>query len=341
MYWKETKNFEDGCSSHIILSHYANGNLALPDQGSFIIEDTLFEGGVSLEANHHCNVGITGVLCMPQYILHNVDWKMTPTGVKWIIFQNINTQGHIANQNHGGIFTLSPPNAETVIGTGILDNSIFPPGFVSAVSSKFTYLLSIPGDKCILSSTLGPDVGILYDNGILCKVPLRSLKVYTRNLVSFNAPQIRVQAWFFGADIGNDPDSSQKIGFHQIGANYSTMKQGYSLPVVPGQENKYRLSLVGDSEGVSLGIPSDWVVEFSDLIVGNRWSIEYITLLLQGRSCTNNGLVNSHHDRRFLWSGNVFMSEDAWGNHGACVSSIVTAEDMPRVNCAIGENVGE
>ena len=60
MYWKETVNFKNGCSAHITGSSYAGGNLALPDQSTFIIEDTLFGDGVSFEANHHCNVGTTG-----------------------------------------------------------------------------------------------------------------------------------------------------------------------------------------------------------------------------------------------------------------------------------------
>ncbi len=40
LYWKETKNMEDGCSAHITGGYYENGNVALPDQATFIIEDT-------------------------------------------------------------------------------------------------------------------------------------------------------------------------------------------------------------------------------------------------------------------------------------------------------------
>ena len=133
IYWKETKGFEDGCSAHITGGHYANGNMALPDQSTFIIEHTTFEDNVSLEANHHCNVGVTGVLCMPQYIMHKVNWKNSVKGRKWVIFPTHNTQGHTSNQSDGGIFTLSPPDAEEVIQTGNLDGSLFPPGFVSVV----------------------------------------------------------------------------------------------------------------------------------------------------------------------------------------------------------------
>ena len=334
MYWKETKGFEDGCAAHITHGHYAYGNLALPDQSTFIIEHTTFEDDVSLEANHHCNVGVTGVLCMPQYILHDIKWENTVRWKRWVIFQSGNFQGHTANQSFGGIFSLSPPNADKMIQSGNLEGSIFPPGFVSVVSSQFRYLLSIPGGKCVESSSL--QLEVIFDNGILCKVPLRSLQIYSRNLVSFSAPNMLVQAWF-GIDSTSTPHSSQEIGFHQVGNDYQTTKQGYSLPVVPGSENTYRLSLVGSDPD----IPNDWVVEFSDWVMGNRWSVEYINLELSGRTCANGGLVNSHHDRRFLWSGDEFMPNEAWGNHGACVSSTKIPEDMPTVDCGQSENSGK
>ena len=36
---------------------------------AFIIEDTIFTGASQFEANHHCNIGVTGFLCMPTYVL--------------------------------------------------------------------------------------------------------------------------------------------------------------------------------------------------------------------------------------------------------------------------------
>eukprot|EP00957_Ditylum_brightwellii_P021843 1647746-Ditylum_brightwellii.AAC.1 len=146
IYWKETKNFANGCSAHITGGYYAKGNMALPDQGTFIIENTTFGNGVMLEANHHCNVGITGVLCMPQYVLHNIKWNNQKSG-NWIWFQHHNTQGHNANQNHGGIFTLSPASISAIEAGQINENEmIFPSEYVSLVSSKFAYLLSLPND---------------------------------------------------------------------------------------------------------------------------------------------------------------------------------------------------
>ena len=116
---------------------YARGNLALPDQAMFLIENTSFGQDVSLEANHHFGVGLTGVLCFPTYMFHNVQWKTTDKSKKWMWFQWKNTQSHSANQNHGGIFTLSPPDAQHVMNEGDIENGIFPPGFVSLVSNKF------------------------------------------------------------------------------------------------------------------------------------------------------------------------------------------------------------
>ena len=40
IYWKESKAMEDGCSAHLSGGHYEYGNMALPDQATFIIEDT-------------------------------------------------------------------------------------------------------------------------------------------------------------------------------------------------------------------------------------------------------------------------------------------------------------
>jgi len=335
LYWKETKKFENGCSAHVTKSHFANGNMALPDQGTFIIEDTTFGDNVSLEPNHHCNVGRTGLLCMPQYVLHRVNWKNKNRSRKWVEFQHHNAQPHSANQVYGGVFTLSPDDAAVVMNGRDLDGPIFPSGFVSLVSSKFNYLLSVPENLCVMSRSLGSEYGLLYDDGILCKVPLRTLKIYSRGLVSGSAPALRVDAWFQGGGSqSGPPNTSQNIGFHQVGEDYKTRKQGYSLPVIPGLNHSYRLSLV-TADG---NIPRDWVVEFSDVVIGNRWNIEFLHLTLQGRrNCGRDGtgLISSHHDRSFIWSGDTFMDDAAWGQYGACVDSSNPPVDSPRIECSL------
>ena len=301
--------------------------MALPDIGTFIIENTKIGDDVQFEANHHCNVGTTGLLCMPQYILHNVEWKSIS---KRVMFQSFNDKSHDANQNYGGIFSLSPSNAAQVLNGEEVDGSFLPPGFISLVSSRFSYLLSLPGDICILSNDIG--FGPQYDNGILCKIPLRALKIYSRGLTSKTAPQLLVEMFLREGGTANQigaPDISTNIGFHQIGEDYWSNKQGYSFPVVPGTDHSYRISVIGT--GV---FPSDWVVEFSDVVIGNRWNIEYINLNLVGRVCGTNGLVSSHHDRKFIWAGNDFMGTTAWGNHGACTP----ANDEMKIDCASQNN---
>jgi hypothetical protein len=77
IYWKETKDFQDGCSAHLSNSFYHGGNLALPGgQGAFIIENVTFTGPTKFEATHHCNEGVTGGLCMPTYVLSNVKFDV-------------------------------------------------------------------------------------------------------------------------------------------------------------------------------------------------------------------------------------------------------------------------
>ena len=108
-----------------------------------------------LGSNHHCNVAVTGAPCMPQYVLHNVKWKNTNKGMKWVQFEAGNFQVHNANQNHGRIFTLSLSDTSIVMGGDDLPASLFPSGYVSLVSSELTYLLDAPDNPCVLSRSLG------------------------------------------------------------------------------------------------------------------------------------------------------------------------------------------
>jgi hypothetical protein len=87
IYWKETRNFKDGCSAHIADLFYDSGNLALPGgHGAFILENMTFNNQVHFESSHHCQSGVTGgrwcdllilvthsvVLCMPTYVFVNM-----------------------------------------------------------------------------------------------------------------------------------------------------------------------------------------------------------------------------------------------------------------------------
>ena len=228
---------------------------------------------------------------------------------------------------------MAPSDADIVMNGQTFDDSIFPEGFVSLVSWQYTYLLNLPGEPCVLSSTISAEAGRLYDESILCKVPLRSLKVWSRGLDPWTAPNLRVEFWYMrGGGVDSQvttPDSTQVIGFHQIGSD--SPKQGFSFPVIPGTEHSYRLSLTtGDGQ-----IPTDFIVEFSDTVIGNRYSEEYTYLSLNGRRCGSNGLVSSQHDRRFIWSGGEFLKDEAWGK-GAC--SLHGTSDVPIIDCSSIKN---
>lgn len=340
LYWKETKNFENGCSAHVSGSTFSNGNVALPDIGTFIIENTTFSDKVTIEANHHCNVGTTGFLCFPQYFLHNVKWLVKKEdSQKWFYFQYENTQAHTSNQNHGGIISLSPVDADTVMNGRTIQDSFFPPGYVSLVSSKFDYLLSMPGNICELSTSIG--LGELYDNGILCRAPLRALRVYSKRLLSNVSPPLRVDIFHRSGGISqqtNTADATTYIPYHQTGGDFQSRKQGYAFPVVVGLEHSYRLGIGYSNED----FPLDWVVEYSDTVVGNRWAEEFIYLDLKGqRSCGQNGLLSSHHNRKYIWSGDEYLDENVWGNYGACTNAAdehkIACEDegvMPSSSCS-------
>jgi hypothetical protein len=61
VYWKETKNFQDGCSAHLSDSFYEDGSMLLPGgHGTFVLENVVLNGQVNIECSHHCNSGVTG-----------------------------------------------------------------------------------------------------------------------------------------------------------------------------------------------------------------------------------------------------------------------------------------
>lgn len=227
----------------------------------------------------------------------------------------------------GGIFTLSPEDAAIVQAGGTIEDAFFPEDFVSLVSNKFSYLLDLPNAACKEST---PDYGERYGHGILCKTPLRALKVYTRGLLAGRAPQLRVEVWYNGDIIRGQtgsPSASQTIEFHQVGVDYASPKQGYSVPVIPGRDYSYRISLTNGD------LPDDWVIEFSDPVIGNRWTPDELILSVAGRDCGNNGLITSQHDRKYIWSGDGYLADEAWFHNGACVGSGNQPPDEPTMDC--------
>lgn len=266
---------------------------------------------------------------MPSYILHDVKWRVTKGGA-WVWLQRGGTGG-------GGVFSLSPPNAQLVMTSDQpMEDSIFPPGYVSLASGHYTYLKET--NLCVSSNDI--DLGDRYTNGILCEESLRVLKIWSTNLQASTAPNLKVEVWLNStlgvSDQVLEPDITQLVNFHVI-ANLGASKQGYSLPVfLLSSDVSYHISLDRDNSA----IPSDWIIEFSDPVMGNRWGEEFVSLSVEGRVCENGGVVSSQHDRRYTYG--LGFSGTAWGNSGACVdSNFNSPPKMDSVDCSIASASGE
>ncbi|CAF1388780.1 unnamed protein product [Rotaria magnacalcarata] len=306
IYWKETKNFQDGCSSHIADSFYDSGNLALPGgHGAFILENMIFNNQVHFESSHHCQSGVTGVLCMPTYVFVNMKWTGVTSDrssiLKW-------------GPNNGAMFTLGPDDEKNLNG-----NKLFPVGFCSIVNPYWSYLLALDnGASCLsandVANILSQDTVKFtkkYDGGaIFCKRPVRRLEIFSFNQHLTSDQPMQLELWQFGNLI-----SSVTLNFFQIGDR----KQGYSATVVPGLDHKYKLSMTGGGN-----VSPDWIIEFSDPIFGNRWKRDEIDLVVVGRNCSYP--VHSQHDRRYIWSGDNYLRVKG---RGACTSF----PDMQSVDC--------
>lgn len=252
-------------------------------------------------------------------------------GGAWIWLQRGGTGG-------GGIFSLSPPNANAVMSsTADEKDQIFPPGFVSLASGHYHYLTST--GFCVHSNSLG--LNDRYTGGILCRSPLRVLKLWSTGLSQATAPPLFVEVWLNNTQPGvseqstRDPDITQLINYHAVADLSWGFKQGYSLPVFIDGSVSYRLSLGTEGEDV----PGNWIIEFSDPVMGNRWDEEHMSLSVKGRVCENNGIISSQHSRRYMYG--MGLQNNAWGNSGACVDS--SPPKMSPVECGadapgIGEN---
>ena len=347
LYWKTSKSFADGCSAFLKDGYYRKGNIALPDQGAFLIEDVTIDGATTLEANHHCDIGVTGWLCAPHYVFHNTRRRdgvdVAGSAQSWLA----------GFEGQATVFILSPPNclanqirspAEAQAAAVFL-----PAGFCALVHSRYAPLLLGPGldlpasgsaaaqPLCSLAASLpgggvavpgksAAQIGERYAGGILCRIPLRVLKLYSHSLRSSDNQALRVEFWLSreagdeapGQSLSRPPNAEIWIPFHQIGdtgdasqddAQPPKAKQGFSVPVFPKHESttlptarltaqSYRLSLGTPGSTERLPIPADWVVEFSDPVFGNRWQEEEVALVVLGREC--GALVSSQHDRRYM-----------------------------------------
>lgn len=97
-----------------------------------------------------------------------------------------------------------------------------------------------------------------------------------------NRQSMRLELWQSGRFL-----SSAILPCYQNGDR----KQGYSTTVVLGSDLQYKLSMDGGGR-----VPTDWIIEFSDTVFGNRWKRDEINLVVEGRNCPSP--VHSQHDRR-------------------------------------------
>jgi len=311
LYWKDTKNFADGCSSHHVDNIFQGpGIMQLPDGAATVIfERNTFKGNILLQANHHCGLGVSGMLCNPVYMLQNP--KSDITSDQWVDFLEEDVSGDPnlnVNWIGGGMFVLSPDDIPNNSG------NFLPAGYVALTSNSFPYLLSLEGGQvCTTSVSLG--LGKRFNNGILCKKTLRRLNLYSDSY-SRTDRGITIKLQVF------DSNTNAKLAEAQVPFQYTTdKKQGFTIPVIPDLAYKY---VVSKSDGS--GIPLTWIIEFSDPVIGNRWTPDQIRLQVIGRTCPD--ITTSQHDRGFIYGDsldNCMLKRD----RGAC--SIYP--DMPPVNC--------
>ena len=232
------------------------------------------------------------------------------------------------------MFVLPPPEAANPTGAG----GFFPPTFQSFTSFYYDYLLDFGNDTCqsagdINNAWPGVNAGIMrtrYANGIFCRKPVRSLKVYSYGLTYAQASNMLLEVWK-----GQNLITTFVIKFHQIGldlpGNKTQPTQGFAFPVIADTSYEYRISMISNKYKTypNGDLPSDWVVEFSEPVFGNRWKPDQIILTVQGQGCRKK-LVTSQHDRRWQWATSTdYPSPQSWGR-GACNS---VNPDMPVIKC--------
>ena len=307
IYWKNTKNFADGCSAHLLDGFYRDTHLALPDAAAFIIEVTHFEGRVDLESGHHCDA-----LCFGQYMLVNSTWNVHDVNRPWFQFPP-------ERHHFGGVFSLSPPEVRS----GNPTANLFPQGYSSLVHRHYEFLLDIEGSGCSLArDVMVPDMTAelmaeRYLDGVLCQRDLRVLKIRAR------APSPDMKLLMEVRHIGDNEVLSR---FTMTLNDANEAFPCFAMPVVLGSEYEYFLTLLsGNDEAIAM--PTDWIIEFSEDVFANRWGADYLNLHVYGRDCDGD-VVSSRHDRRFLFADMGQKDERAWG-HGACTAH----PEMPEKSC--------
>lgn len=316
-YWRETKAFRSGCWSHVLDSYYSDGIFFVPDGSAFIIENTTLTGNIQLNVK---SISSSGFLFAQEIVLVNVRWHSTSN--VFVVFNE--------NANFGGIYTLPPDEGSQQQRGG--EARFFPSGYVSLVAPKWTYLLQT--GACHLAADIADafsapvrgaaEVSSLYGSGIFCNRALRGLRIFPRQT---QTRPLRLEIIVHSSVIASFtlPYWTSNPSVINPIANGHPGQQGYAFPVLSGTDFEYRISMASGSPD----IPSDWIIEFSDPVFGNRWKQpDEIVLTVSGRC--NKRIVTSQHDRMWAYAGSAdFLTDDrAWGR-GACSDY----PDIPAVSC--------
>lgn len=318
MYHKETKNFADGCSAHFKKFTFEGpGTLSLANgPATILFEDCTFRGErLHIHMNHHCDLadeGGSGGVCNAQYMLIRPKWDIQNDG-DWVDFG-----GDVGTGTHGAMLVLSPEDAANPNGV------VFPAGFQGVCDGFHSWLLALDnGQTCVNSSSLGTQAYKRWHNGILCKKPLRRLNIYTFGVDITTAGYLQIDAYQSGNFVSRGKMMFSRTTFQD------NRFRGYVAVVVAGAEYEYRIAFPNGT-----GIPQDWIIDFSDPVIGNRWAPDVIKLVVAGRTCPE--FTNSQHDRRWILGSMDSREFLQRTGRGACTAN----PDMPSVNCAAQAPLG-
>jgi len=297
VYWKTTKSFADGCSSHIKDSLIDKSGVRVPDTaGAFIMENVDVRGYPAFIPHHHCNTLDTGMLCSATYVFDEVRGKF-------------GSVGKVDTALYRGALVLAP---------GQTSNDNFPPGYVAAADGTYgSYLLAHP--DCDRADATGGEYADRFGGAtVLCRRTLRVVKIYAFD--GWNGPgQLQVRLTFPGGQSDFPIDRVNINNRHRAPPWLEGARNGFAFPVLVGDGVEYEI--FGD-------VPDDWIIDFSDPIFGNRWPADELELAVGGRDCP--AKIRSTHDRRFVFASPSTSLLDRARGRGACTAH----PPMPAVDCA-------
>ena len=166
----------------------------------------------------------------------------------------------------------------------------FPPGFQSLVSSFWSYLLKIENNICMAAQSItnswpgvSPDVlSGYYSGGILCKLPLRSLKIYSRGQSLANHFNIVLTIWKW-------PIALSTASASAISSVQPTLLSTFEIPY-------HQISADGSFPSLTEA-PSVLFVHIYELIAVYRF-IDFFLHLIEARICLSSNSGNEKYIQR-------------------------------------------